>query len=90
MVTASKKGNVVELKVNLEILIDAFNLKKDTIRLLPDFAVPSTDLFFTRNFANSGTVVIFTVGSDGVLYLLSYGSLPTNGYSLYDTLTYFV
>lgn len=89
-INAKRNGNIVELDIDLQILINAFSGKRDTIRVLPSFAIPSIDKNFICKFANTDVSVVFTASSDGLLYLYSYDTLPIKGFHHYDTLTYIV
>lgn len=88
---AYRKGDVVTITLDIGIAsgITIQALTPISIRLLPEWAIPSYTVNQTVTFPNGVIAELYIDNSDRKLKMLTYSGLTT-GYNLYTSFTYVV
>lgn len=87
--TVTRKGNVVEVQINLAFLNNLAALQALRIRDMPSWAKPSTERHFTRKIP-AGSEIVIEFRRDSSVYVTAYSPITAGGLDFYDTITYLI
>lgn len=87
--TVTRKGNVVEVQIDLAFSNNLAALQALHIRDMPSWAKPSTKRSFTRKIP-VGSEIVIEFRTDNSVYVTAYSPITAGGYNFYDTITYLI